>query len=64
MARAKVCQEHKKGLIIIFILLVISVMDVTYSLWKSSKINWSSLFLALCMGSLLFSVIGVKRKNK
>ena len=63
MERTKVKQEYKKGLIIIFILLAFSLTDAVYSLWKSSKINWSSFFLALCMGGLLLSVIGVKRKK-
>ncbi|QDQ00020.1 hypothetical protein FOH38_05490 [Lysinibacillus fusiformis] len=45
--------KNKKGIVIAIIILLYCVIDVTYTLLLVGKINWSILFLAICMIGLI-----------
>ncbi|MFJ7925370.1 hypothetical protein [Lysinibacillus sp. NPDC096396] len=45
--------KNKKGIVIASIILLYCVMDVIYTLLFVGKINWSILFLAICMIGLI-----------
>lgn len=45
--------NNKKGIIIASIILLYCVIDVIYTFVLSGKINWSILFLAVCMIGLI-----------
>jgi len=41
--------KNKKGIIVASIILLYCVISVSYTLLLGGKINWSLLFLAICM---------------
>lgn len=45
--------KNKKGIVIASIILLYCVIDVIYTLLLVGKINWSILFLAICMIGLI-----------
>ncbi|MEY9972487.1 hypothetical protein ABH966_002862 [Lysinibacillus sp. RC46] len=45
--------KNKKGIVIASIILLYCVIDVIYTLLVVGKINWSILFLAICMIGLI-----------
>lgn len=50
--------KNKKGIIIASIILLYCVIDVIYTCVLYGKINWSILFLAICMIGLIEVAIG------